>query len=253
MSQVITCPSGLTGKIRGMKVREERILADRQLAKGGGQVDALLSACWEDTVDPGPYSLSDGPLDWSKVLQGDRFFALLQVRIATYGPTYAFSVPCQRDACRAKIDWEIDLSELPVKALSDASRTAFAAGNRFQASLPDGRKVWVRLLTGEDERKLPQLRRAAPDRMLSGLLTHRVLEVEGIEAREKRRFLEDLSMADATYLFDEFDRHDCGVETRIDIECPECGAEQEVELPFEGRAFFLPTKKTQTRSASSRG
>ncbi len=28
----ITCPSGLAGRIRGMKVREERILADRRLA-----------------------------------------------------------------------------------------------------------------------------------------------------------------------------------------------------------------------------
>ncbi len=42
MSHVITCPSGLTGRIRGMKVREERVLADRKLAKSGGQVDAPL-------------------------------------------------------------------------------------------------------------------------------------------------------------------------------------------------------------------
>ena len=42
MSHTITCPSGLTGRIRGMKVREERVLADRKLAKSGGQVDILL-------------------------------------------------------------------------------------------------------------------------------------------------------------------------------------------------------------------
>ena len=53
MSHVITCPSGLTGRVRGMKVREERILADRKLAKSGGQVDELLGACWEETLDPG--------------------------------------------------------------------------------------------------------------------------------------------------------------------------------------------------------
>lgn len=38
MSEIINCPSGLSGRIRGMKVREERILADRKLAKNGGQV-----------------------------------------------------------------------------------------------------------------------------------------------------------------------------------------------------------------------
>jgi len=46
MSDVITCPSGLTGRIRGMKVREERVLADRKLAKTGGQLDELLGASW---------------------------------------------------------------------------------------------------------------------------------------------------------------------------------------------------------------
>jgi hypothetical protein len=30
-----------------MKVREERILADRKLAKTGGQVDDMIAACWE--------------------------------------------------------------------------------------------------------------------------------------------------------------------------------------------------------------
>lgn len=48
MAGVITCPSGLTGRIRGMKVQEERVLADRKLAKSGGQMDELLSACWEE-------------------------------------------------------------------------------------------------------------------------------------------------------------------------------------------------------------
>lgn len=53
MADAITCPSGLSGRIRGMKVREERVLADRKLAKSGGQIDELLNACWEETLDVG--------------------------------------------------------------------------------------------------------------------------------------------------------------------------------------------------------
>lgn len=94
MADVITCPSGLTGRIRGMKVREERVLADRKLAKNGGQIDELLTACWEETLDAGPYTLPEGTkLDWGKVLQGDRFFALLMVRALTYGPEYVVTAP----------------------------------------------------------------------------------------------------------------------------------------------------------------
>jgi len=100
MSEIITCPSGLKGSIRAMLVREERILADRKLAKAGGQVDELLAACWEETLEAGPYDFGDKVIDWGKVLQGDRFFALLKIRALTYGVKYAFSVPCQNDACR---------------------------------------------------------------------------------------------------------------------------------------------------------
>lgn len=247
MPTTITCPSGLSGHIRGMQVREERILTDRKLGRTGGQIDELLSACWQETSDAGPYDFGDKVIDWSKVLQGDRFFTLLQIRALTYGPEYAFAVTCQNDACRSRIQWELNLNELPVRSLSDKSREAFTNGNRFEAILPDaGNRVFFKLFTGADERKLPQLRRNASDRMLSALLAFRITEVEGIEPRDKRRFIEDLSMRDADLLVDEFDRVDCGVDTTIEIECPDCFAKQEVELPFE-RTFFMPGKRRQTR------
>lgn len=63
MANVVTCPSGLSGMVRGMKVREERVLADRKLAKHGGQLDELLTSCWEETVEPGPYDFRDKPID----------------------------------------------------------------------------------------------------------------------------------------------------------------------------------------------
>jgi hypothetical protein len=92
MSEIITCPSGLNCRIRGTKVREERVLADRRLAKSGGQVDELLAACWEETLDASPYDFGEKAIDWGVVLQSDRFYALLQIRALTCGPTYAFKV-----------------------------------------------------------------------------------------------------------------------------------------------------------------
>jgi hypothetical protein len=247
MPHIIHCPSGLTGAIRGLKVREERILADRKLQKAGSVVDELLHACWEETHDVGPYDFEPSKIDWNKVLQGDRFFALLEIRALTYGPNYAFAVTCREDACRARIEWELDLHQLPVRALSDESRAAFLAGNRFETILPDaGKRAWFRLLTGADERKLPALRKNAGDRMLAAMLAFRVVEVEGVDDRERRRFLEDLSMRDADFLVDEFDRVDCGVDTTIEIECPECFARQEVQLPFD-QTFFMPGKGRTTR------
>jgi hypothetical protein len=247
VANIITCPSGLTGSIRGLKVREERFLSDRKLQRAGGIVDELLRACWETTSDPGPYDFGAKTMDWDKVLQGDRFYALLEIRALTYGPEYAFSVVCREGACRARIDWELDVHALPVRPLSDESRAAFLAGNRFETRLPDaGNRVWFRLLTGADERKVPAIRKAAGERMLSAMLAFRCVDVDGVDARDRRRFLEELSLGDADFLVDEFDRVECGVETKIEIECPECFARQDVQLPFD-QTFFMPGKGRTSR------
>lgn len=251
MSETITCPSGLSGRIRGMKAREERILADRKLARSGAQLEQILEACWEETLDVGPYDFGGGPVDWNKVLQGDRFYTLLQVRSLSYGPMYAFSVSCENRSCRARIEWEIDLRELPVRRLSDESRATFLATNRFPAVLPDaGRSVMFRLLTGNDERRMSALRRAAGERPITTLLGFRLDSIDGIEPRDRQRFIEDLSMSDVTHLLGEFDRVDCGVETEIDIECADCLGVTRVELPF-GKSFFLPERRRMSEPSSS--
>jgi hypothetical protein len=250
MSNVIACPSGLTGRIRGMKVREERILADRKLAKSGGQLEQILAACWEETIDPGPYDFGES-IDFGKVLQGDRFFALLQIRILSYGPEYAFAVSCESRSCRVRIDWELDLRQLPVRPLSDSSRAAFLAGNRFETTLPQaGRKVVFRLLTGADERRLAALRGKAAERPLTTLLGFRLESIEGVDTQDKLRFIEELSLGDVAFLRAEFDRVDCGVETEIEVECQECFATTRVELPFD-QGFFLPNRKARTAPSSS--
>jgi len=243
MSETITCPSGLSGRIRGMKAREERILADRKLARSGAQLEQILAACWEETVDAGPYDFGEQPLDWGKVLQGDRFFTLLRVRVLSYGPDYAFAVPCENRGCRARIEWELDLRELPVRTLSEESRAAFLANNRFETVLPDAScKVSFRLLTGTDERRMASLRRAAGERPITTLLGFRLETIDGVEPRDKQRFIEDLSMSDVAFLLGEFDRVDCGVDTEIEVECAECFGVTRVELPFE-KGFFLPEKR----------
>jgi hypothetical protein len=67
MPHIITCPTVLTGSIRGLEVREERFLAERNLAKTGSVVDELLRACWEENHDAGPYDFGGKTIDGDKV------------------------------------------------------------------------------------------------------------------------------------------------------------------------------------------
>jgi hypothetical protein len=237
----ITCPSGLAGEVRGLTGREGKLLGDRALARSGGTIDKMLQSCWLTTTDPGVYELEGGANpDWGKVLVGDRFYALVQIRRASFGDEYAFSVQCQSPSCRERFEWELNLGDLPVRTLPDDARAAFKNGNRFEAHLGrDGRKVSFRLLTGADEARAATLRRQGRDNLLVEAVALRVVEIDGVADKDKRRFLEDVELGDLAALLDAFEAVDGGVETSIEVECPSCGGVQDVDLPFE-RGFFFP-------------
>ena len=244
MSMNIVCPSGLSGEIRGLKGKEGKLLSDRTAARAGSTFEKILAGCWTATTDPGIYDLPpDGAVDWSKVLVADRFYTLLQIRALTFGDEYAFSVQCPLPTCRERFEWTLNLQELPVVRMSEATKAAFKAGNRFETTLPrDGRRVWFRLMTGADEARAATALKAGRDGVLLAAVGLRIVEIENVPDQEKRKFLDEIEMADATALLDQFDAADGGVETNIEVECPSCLGVQDVQLPFE-RGFFLPTSK----------
>lgn len=175
--QVVECPSGLVVEVRNLKTREAKILADSKLASAGKIIDSLLGACTLKTVEAGPaYSFAD--VDWSKTLIGDRFHALMQVRIASFGEEYDFKVRCERGECKHQFKQFVNLLDLEVRKLPPESAKIFRDSNRFETRIPStvtmeiveiedketgnktrkrmpkadtGTKIWFKLLVGEDE------------------------------------------------------------------------------------------------------
>jgi hypothetical protein len=78
--------------------------------------------------------------------------------------------------------------------------------------------------------------------VLSASLAHRVIGVDGVTEKDRRAFLEDLSLGDVAVLLAEVERVDGGIETQIDLQCTSCQAVQAVDLPFQA-SFLLPTGK----------
>ena len=244
MAHTVICPSGLKGEVRKLKVKEANMLADAAGIRRGTTIDEILRSVWLGCTDPGPYQpRPDGGLDWSKVLICDRFFTVVQVRIATYGPDYAFPVQCTAQTCREKFEWELDLNELDFKKVPDASIAKFAAGNRFETIIPStGRRVTFKLQTGEDEAKAAKLARGRREEIMTMALAARIVEVDGVHNNDKLRFLDNLDMDDSVALIDQMDAADGGLETSVEVECPACGNVMEVAVPF-GRDFWLPSKR----------
>lgn len=248
----VECPSGLKGAIRKLKVREENLLANRKKLRNGVAINEALGGVWIQTDDPGPYQIEDGKaLDWSKVLVGDQLFAMIQMRIATYGREFVFRTQCGR--CGKPFDWEIDLAEIPVQKLSPESEAIFKNGNRFEVEIA-GRKITFKLLlSGEAQRGLINAREHEADKMVTASLRLQIVEVDGISKsrRELDAFIDDLDSDQADDLRAAFDNAGCGVVTSVEVECPLCGGFSEVEIPFVGDKGFFSRKANRESKNSS--
>jgi hypothetical protein len=245
MESEVHLPSGLTGTIRKVKVKEENILADRKLYRRGLVTDRILGACWLETSDPGPYKFQGDSVDWGAVLQGDRSYALLRLSAFTYGSEYPFRVKCEE--CDEPIDWEIDLLEdLEVREMTPEVRQQFIEGNKFRGAMPDGTGFSFCMLIGRMERRLPQLRRQSGSELATALLRLRILEVDGVEQKDLRKWISDLDGDVAEEVRDVMLEADIGVETTIEVECQSCGNLQDVDVPFD--RLFGKRRKQRRRS-----
>jgi hypothetical protein len=254
----IDCPSGLTGRVRGLKTREMNLLASQKALRSGEVYDRLLSTCFIEVANPGPYvgigafvePKNGGPklLDWSRVLLCDRFYTLLQIRRATFGPTYPFALNCPR--CRRRFEWELDLgTQLPVKKLPDASREKIAGGsNEFEVRLDLAGKLRTlrfRLQDGAGEQKTAEKADKYKERLMTIAVAARIIAIEGVEPSGIHNFVDDLDMQETIDTLHAFDEVDGGIDTLIHVVCTHCASESAVQLPF-GPEFFIPSRKSTT-------
>jgi len=247
MSDIIECPSGLSGRIKYLAAEAAGVLGNARELRTGHAADRILNSCWVETTNAGPYILdSQGKLNWDRVLSCDKTYLLVMIRVETFGESYELDLRCP--GCTNKFVWDVPLSQLPMRLLPAASRNAIAMGtNKFETALRDGRKVWFRLMDGLDQlRALKVIRENSTDLVTASLQT-RVLEVENVKARDLPKFLAELSMGDVESLISSFDEIDGGIETSIEVFCQGCQYEWEIELPLDLQAMFAPSKLRRKR------
>lgn len=240
----VHAPSGLRGVVRNLKGTEANILADEAKARKFKTFEEILANCWLRTDDPGPcgkkYLNGSGAPDWSKVLMADRFYTLVQIRIATYKTAYSFGCKCSH--CNEPFEWDIDIDEhLPLKRFSEESIRTYLDGNRFPSQMPDGRRFWYQLLIGKDEMSNAKKVRKSRDELVTLALVSRIIEVEGVS--DLRAYVEDMDFDAQQEIIELLDDGDAGYDNEIEIECPECFMEQDVRVPFGARFWMRPKKK----------
>lgn len=257
-SRTTRLPSGLIVNVRGLRTKEADTLANPDNHRSGVAFDKMLADCLVGVEDAGPYDLKDSRVPWADALVCDRFVAMLQIRAATYGPEYSFTLQCDNPMCRKVFDWSIDIDrDLPIKEVPHDSVLAFKAGNKLTTRVVLSgreREVTFKLTTGKDEGKT----RGRKEHVLTDSLAIRVLAIEGVEGNDRVRFIENMELSETDALIEALDAADGGVDVRLDVQCEHCGNTQEAQLPF-GKAFFRPRKNplaaasaTSSRSLTQR-
>lgn len=256
--------SGLVCEASKFRGREIQAIADK-LEEGRSMSDqamcSLLSSCWSQTIDSGPYDLDDGkPNFYNQILKGDIPSLLLCLRVGSFkeGTNYGFKVRCEDADCREPIPWHIDISKdvlSRIKPLSDEGQEHLRSKEPIEVVTLDGTRVGFQLMTLSREEPMrkfvKQQRKRKQRRTRDGLLQDRIasqiLTIDGnrvSNVRDRWEWASDLTGEELYHLRDMFDAHDCEVDTTITVRCHECGWEFDAPLPF-GRSFLDPTSQSR--------
>jgi hypothetical protein len=270
----IPCPSGLVGEFRNIKGHELAKLAeeaDDAATPAEGGIVTIVRGCWQKLIDPGPYPESyfdaNGAVAWQKVLKGDLQTMLFRLRASSVrtpdaddgpwgkGDLYVFAVRCE--ACGKRYEWEVHLSELPMKMLPEASKKVIATGNvSFETRVSDRKFVFTLGTLARDQplEKLMKSQGRVKGTIID-ILAARTLSIEGLAAqndiRAKWNAIKDLDNWELQDLQAAYEAVDCGIETTIETRCDkaDCRWPQEVELPM-GKDFFS-ARKSRKRSQTT--
>lgn len=245
----ITLPSkGLLydGKLKDGRLEVTPITAreEKMLAGAKGNLDDVIETLFNRLV----ISKVVSPEDF---LSSDRLYTLLKLRENSYGAEYAFEVMCE--SCNFKFTEQLSVPEdLDVSYLPDD------AEEPFHVTLPVGNKtIGFHLLRGREEAMISRYAKKVLGRRKKvarndgdPAYSYRVaLVIDTIDdidvsaskyVQRKVEFAEKLVGQDSSALQQAIMAEDCGVNTEIESECPNCGHTNKYFMPFTAE-FFRPT------------
>ena len=220
-------------EIRYMTARDEDILTSKSLLKKGVAIDRFLQNI-----------IVNRNVAVESLLVGDKNALIVAARVTGYGTEYKTKMPCP--SCGANVTNEFNLENATVKEATLEEGVERTPKGTFVLKTPrGGTTVEIKLLTGADERRLSKLvevkrKKNLPESTLSDQLRLAIVSVNGIgEPNMLNMFMGSLPAYDARYMRDIYANLMPNVDMRQDFECPSCGYEQEMEVPFTSD-FFWP-------------
>lgn len=161
---------------------------------------------------------------------GDRVFLMFAIRRTTLGNEYPFKDKCPE--CGYRGIFTLDLSDLTIKKMPDPMKRA------FETRLPSGLVVRFHPLVGRDEETLAKAQNKEEAISLGILARLDMMDgkppvLEAIRA---------LGLRDRQALRDAFDEVEGGIDTSLEMQCPNCAVEFDRDLDVGQPGFFFPSR-----------
>lgn len=224
--------------IRPMTGEEEQILATPRFVRKGQAINMIFKKCIKEDYRP------------EQLLTIDRTYLLIYLRGISYSPNYDVEMKCPE--CEKKFGTTLDLNSLFVEECPDNY------GPTLEDVLPTTKLPFsYRLSTGRDEQDLNEHRdrriKAFGDAAADDTLTYRTAQllnhIDGIESKtELQILLKNLPINDVSYIRNCSNDPPFGVDTNIEIICPSCLQDFQVDLPLDANFFFPRRKKVKNQA-----
>lgn len=160
----------------------------------------------------------------------DRVFLLFAIRRASLGDDYPFREACPK--CGVEQLFRQDLSGLEIlKALEPTKRI-------FDTKTPSGKTVRFHLMTGRDEQNMVKIKGGDEGRSKGMLMRLELINDKPVDMNAVKM----LSLRDRNYLQEQFDLYEGGIDTTLEVECPNCEHLWKREVDVTDVGFFFPTR-----------
>jgi len=235
-SESHTLPSGVFDgevTIMEMTTKEESLMSKQKKLRDGSAVLSVLQSCTHPEL----------PLD--DLLLPDRYYLMVQIRRITYGDAYTFGTRCP--SCGHPFDATANLAKLPRLDLKEDP------DHEYELQLPrSGHTIRWKHLRGKDEKVLLLARKSPDDDAIVPVsLNLHCVSVNG-NTEYDPAFFEKLGGMDSNAFRDHILENGCGLDTVLEVECPDCGHDFTVDMPVDVD-FFWPSaaKKLGKRTTAS--
>lgn len=231
-------PANGVVSIRPMTGEEEQILATPRFVRKGQAINMIFQRCLKENYRA------------DQLLTIDRTYMLIYLRGISYSPNYDVEVKCPE--CEKKFGTTIDLNTLYVEQCPDDY------GPELRDVLPTTKLPFsYRLSTGRDEQEITDYRdrriKAFGDASADDTLIYRTAmllhEIDGLTNKgELQVLLKNLPISDVAHIRNCINEPPFGVDTNVEIVCPSCLQDFEVDLPLEANFFFPRRRKAKTQA-----